>query len=114
MRLEGERGESVPSWEEQVKKVQSICTGELDVDDDIVEYVEEGSLVFWTKANASSVQSKRKFAESMDRFMVNLIDKCPIETKEKANLSIKVDVVESSEGNCFSLASNVRINSKPY
>ncbi|CAG2214047.1 unnamed protein product [Mytilus edulis] len=97
--LEGERDETVPVWEERVQRVQGTCTGDLDTDDDdvTVDYVEEGSLVFWTKANASTVKSKRKFAESMDRFMGNLIDKCPIDTVEEAKLSIKVDVVESSE-----------------
>ncbi|CAG2216018.1 PEX26 [Mytilus edulis] len=91
-------GEMEPAWKQYVKQVQKTCTGNLDVGEEfIVEYIEEGSLVFWTKTNSSTIKNKAKFAEIMDRFMVNLFQKCPIDTEDETKFSFSVDVVEGAE-----------------
>ncbi|CAC5399635.1 unnamed protein product [Mytilus coruscus] len=98
IRMEQTRGKMEPVWKHHVKRVQRTCTGNLDVDEDvIVEYIEDGSLVFWTKTNASTIKNKTKFAESMDKFMVNLFQKCSIDTKDETQFSLSVNVVESPE-----------------
>ncbi|VDI11576.1 Hypothetical predicted protein [Mytilus galloprovincialis] len=98
IRMQQTPGEMEPAWKHYVKQVQKTCTGNLDIDKDIiVEYIEDGSLVFWTKTNASAVKNKAKFAEIMDRFMVNLFQKCPIDTEDETKFSFSVDVVEAAE-----------------
>ncbi|XP_071123935.1 uncharacterized protein [Mytilus edulis] len=98
IRMQQKPGEMEPVWKQYVKQVQKTCTGNLDVGEEfIVEYIEEGSLVFWTKTNSSTIKNKAKFAKIMDRFMVNLFQKCPIDTKDATKFSFSVDVVEAAE-----------------
>jgi uncharacterized protein YlaN (UPF0358 family) len=56
------------------------------------------SLVIWTKLNSSVVKSRGQFTEHMDIFMVNLFRNCPIETEKETKFSVKIDIIDSTEG----------------
>jgi uncharacterized protein YlaN (UPF0358 family) len=74
-------------------------TNDLDVGESVtVELVEDGSLVIWTKLNSSVVKSREQFTENMDKFMVNLFRNCPIETEKETKFSVKIDIIDSTEG----------------
>jgi hypothetical protein len=74
-------------------------TNDLDVDGSVTaEHVEYGSLVIWTKLNSSVVKSRGQFTDNMDKFMVNLFRKCPIETEKETKFSVKIDIIDSTEG----------------
>jgi hypothetical protein len=88
-----------PTWVDSVKRIQRQLTNDLDVDEFVtVECVEDGSLVIWTKLNLSVVKSRGQFTEKMDIFMVNLFRNCPIETEKETKFSVKIDIIDSTEG----------------
>ena len=88
-----------PTWVAHVIMVQRRLTNDLDVDESVtVELIEDGSLVIWTKLNSSVVRSRGQFIDNMDKFMVNLFRKCPIETEKETKFSVKIDIIDSTEG----------------
>ena len=88
-----------PTWVARVRSIQRRLTNDLDVDESVtVEFVEDGSLVIWTKLNSSVVKSRGQFTENMDKFMVNLFRNCPIETEKETKFSVKIDIIDSTEG----------------
>lgn len=88
-----------PTWVARVRSIQRRLTNDLDVDESVtVEFVEDGSLVIWTKLNSSVVKSRGQFTEHMDIFMVNLFRNCPIETEKETKFSVKIDIIDSTEG----------------
>lgn len=88
-----------PTWVARVRRVQRRLTNDLDVDESVtVEFVENGSLVIWTKLNSSVVKSRGQFTENMDIFMVNLFRNCPIETEKETKFFVKIDIIDSTEG----------------
>jgi uncharacterized protein YlaN (UPF0358 family) len=42
--------------------------------------------------------SRGQFTDNMDKFMVNLFRKCPIETEKETKFSVKIDIIDSTEG----------------
>jgi hypothetical protein len=97
--IKQDQGDMPPTWVAHVIMVQRRLTNDLDVDESVtVELIEDGSLVIWTKLNSSVVRSRGQFTDNMDKFMVNLFRKCPIETEKETKFSVKIDIIDSTEG----------------
>lgn len=92
------------NWKDIVKKKQKREKDSLDIDGMTVELIHDGSLVVWAKLDNSVVKNGTTFVNTMDNFMLNLFKKCPVETEKETSISIKVEILDSTEGKYYNNA----------
>lgn len=70
------------------------------------DLIKMGSLVFLTRVSASTTKNKDKFMDNVDQLMVKLLSKHPTGSDIETSLSVKVEVLDSSDGNIYLIKSN--------